>query len=541
MANSIEVPVRLSLEQAQSQAEELRRMLRESVQPNSSEFRAISTMIERAVTQAERLKQTMGESFKTSSGSKKFNGELQKTFDLLATATGRLKNVSAGNLILSDSELQRAKDITKEIERLQGEIDSLSSKKIGSFFDNSTDQKLKDVADLANSLFGNISNMTFSGLSEKLSKESVKVNSDLEKIRGNIESLKNAQAAVGKDNGTSFISEMIKSTQDATKLSAGAAKTVEDQLTTVFSKYQDLFNGKAFEIGDINTKSNIPTIMHNQFDAINNAIEPEIQSLDEQIQKYEAALQRLNNVQTSGFKKGGAGAAASKASAAEIKAAAEAVGVQLRDRGKDANGRPEDLNAYKEYAEKAVQDALDAIRNSKSKFQEARTELISSINSIFENIGESTQIKDKNGFKNVITSWLNQNGIDAGAKEIQNALASIMTDSFSGDVFQRIGAGISEYFTRALQEAGVEEGEATAKVEALNSALNVLNGVITSNNGKITANKEKIAALGGQLEDMGEKARKAFSEKIDANPIFSQAKGQYEQATQALQKYDWIS
>ena len=89
--NSIEVLVRLSLEQAQSQAEALRRILQESVQPNSTEYKAIISMIERATTQAERLKQTMGESFKTSSGSKKFNSELQKTFDLLATATGRLK------------------------------------------------------------------------------------------------------------------------------------------------------------------------------------------------------------------------------------------------------------------------------------------------------------------------------------------------------------------------------------------------------------------------------------------------------------------
>ena len=537
MANSIEIPVRLSLEQAQSQAEELRRMLRESVQPNSSEFRAISTMIERAVTQAERLKQTMGESFKTSSGSKKFNGELQKTFDLLATATGRLKNVSAGNLILSDSELQRANQITSEIERLQSEIDSLSSKKIGSFFDSSADQKLKDVADLANTLGLNISSMTFSGLSEKLSKESVKVNSDLEKIRGNIESLKNAQAAVGKNDGTSFISDMIKGTQAATRLSAGAAKTVEDQLTTVFSKYQDLFNGKAFEIGDINTKSNIPTIMHNQFDAIDKAIDPEIQNLDEKIQKYEAALQRLNNVQTSGFKKGGAGAAASKASAAEIKAAAEAIGIQLRDRGKDANGHTEDLGAYKEYAEKEIQSLLDTIKNSRSKFQEARTELISSINSIFENIGESTQIDNKNGFKEFITSWLDKNGIDSSAKEIQLALASVMKDSFSGDVFQNLQTAISEYLTRALQEAGVQESEATTKAQAFASALSTVNGVITSNNGKITVNKEKLAALNKQLGEVGENAKKAFGEKIDANPIFSQAKGQYEQATQALQKY----
>ena len=120
--NSIEVPVRLSLEQAQSQAEALRRILQESVQPNSSEYKAIINMIERAATQAERLKQTMEESFKTSSGSKKFNSELQKTFDLLATATGRLKDVSGKNLILSPEEATRAKEIAAEIQKLQDEI-----------------------------------------------------------------------------------------------------------------------------------------------------------------------------------------------------------------------------------------------------------------------------------------------------------------------------------------------------------------------------------------------------------------------------------
>lgn len=131
MANSIEVPVLLSLEQAQSQAEALRQILQESIQPNSSEFRTISTMIERAVTQAERLKQTMGESFKTSSGSKKFNNELQKTFDLLATATGRLQNTSGKNLIFSESELNRINEANSKIQELQKQITDIQAGKIG--------------------------------------------------------------------------------------------------------------------------------------------------------------------------------------------------------------------------------------------------------------------------------------------------------------------------------------------------------------------------------------------------------------------------
>lgn len=537
MANSIEVPVRLSLEQAQSQAEALRQILQESIQPNSSEFRTISTMIERAVTQAERLKQTMGESFKTSSGSKKFNNELQKTFDLLATATGRLKNVSARHLILSNAEEQRVNQITSEIEKLQNEISNLSSKKIGNFFDNTTDQNLKNISDLANKLGINLSNMTFSGLSDKLSKELDSANSELNKTKENIEQLKNSQKAIGDTGSQDFLGNLIRKTRDATKLSASAAKTVEDQLTTAFAKYQDLFNGEAFQIGTINTTSTTPEIMANQIAAINEAIDPQIKSIEEKIQKYEEALVRLNNVQTKGFKKGGAGAVASKASAAEIKAAAEAVGVQLRERGKNANGESESLENYKQYAEKEIQDILDTIKESKSKFEEAKVDLNNSINQIFEGIGQSTQIKDKSAFKNVIITWLKGNGIDTGAKEIQETLASIMNHSFTGDVFQRIGTGLNEYFTRALQEAGMQEEAAKAKADELTASFNTLGGILTSNNGKITADKEKIKELTEELDKMGQKRKETFEQNINSNPIFSQAKTQYEQATQALQKY----
>ena len=113
---SIEVPVELALQQALGQAESLKQTLKESVKPDSSAYREIIGMLEKAVRQADMFRQTMQSSLKTTSGTKSFTTNLQKTFDLLGAATTKLQNLSGKDLLFSEADAQRIEAIQNEIE-----------------------------------------------------------------------------------------------------------------------------------------------------------------------------------------------------------------------------------------------------------------------------------------------------------------------------------------------------------------------------------------------------------------------------------------
>ena len=530
--NSIEIPVRLSLEQAQSQAEALRRVLQESVQPNSSEYRAILNMIERATTQAERLKQTMGESFKTSSGSKKFNSELQKTFDLLATATGRLKDVSGKNLILSPEETTRVKEIATEIQKLQDEISNIQTGKIGNFFDDSSKEEFKNIQELAQKFTSDLSNMTFSGLSDKLTKELDRVNNDLEEAKQKTKELTEAQAktevTTNKDN---FINNLIQQTRDATKLSAASASTLENQLTSLFSEYQHLFNGEAFEIGNINKTSSVSEILQNQLVAVENAITPQIAKIEAEIQKYQEAINKINNIKTEGFQRGGKGAAESRKSAMSMRDLANQAGVQVRERKSG-----ESLADYQKDIVATLNSQMEQALSSKELFINAQDQLNRRIGEIFNNIGANTTIRT-GGFKRIVETWLQGAGIDTGSNEIKLALTKMIEGANVGSTLEGLAGALTTHFSQGLQDAATQENQASAEAQQLKQALQTLGGIFEINNGKIEINKKRLQELAEEQDKVANGARERLGKSLDENPAIASATQQYNQATAALKNY----
>ena len=530
--NSIEVPVRLSLEQAQSQAEALRRILQESVQPNSSEYKAIINMIERAATQAERLKQTMEESFKTSSGSKKFNSELQKTFDLLATATGRLKDVSGKNLILSPEEATRAKEIAAEIQKLQDEISNIQTGKIGNFFDDSSKEEFKNIQELAQKFTSDLSNMTFSGLSDRLTKELGKVNNDLEEAKQKTKELTEAQAktevTTNKDN---FINNLIQQTRDATKLSAASASTLENQLTSLFSEYQHLFNGEAFEIGNINKTSSVSEILQNQLVAVENAITPQIAKIEAEIQKYQEAINKINNIKTEGFQRGGKGAAESRKSAMSMRDLANQAGVQVRERKSG-----ESLADYQKDIVATLNSQMEQALSSKELFINAQDQLNRRIGEIFNNIGANTTIRT-GGFKRIVETWLQGAGIDTGSNEIKLALTKMIEGANVGSTLEGLASALTTHFSQGLQDAATQENQASVEAQQLKQALQTLGGIFEINNGKIEINKKRLQELAEEQDKVFSGAHGRLGKSLDENPAITGATQQYNQATEALKNY----
>ena len=133
MPESIELQVSLELQKALQQADTLRTKLQQSVKPDSSAYKEIESLINRVSRQAELFKRTMNNSLTTSSGTKTFTNNLQKTFDLLGVATDKLANVRGKDLIFSDHDVQTIQQMEQDLADLTARINQIKSGKIGNF------------------------------------------------------------------------------------------------------------------------------------------------------------------------------------------------------------------------------------------------------------------------------------------------------------------------------------------------------------------------------------------------------------------------
>ena len=82
-ATAIEIPVTLGLKTATEQIEFLRKLLNETMKPNTAAYNEISKLLDKAAQSATRLKGSMSDSFKSSAESKRFGNDVEKTFNMI--------------------------------------------------------------------------------------------------------------------------------------------------------------------------------------------------------------------------------------------------------------------------------------------------------------------------------------------------------------------------------------------------------------------------------------------------------------------------
>lgn len=533
MSNSIEYPVRLSLEQAQAQAQELHRILQESVQPNSSEYKAIINMIERATTQAEKLKQTMGESFKTSAGSKKFNNELQKTFDLLATATGRLKEVSGKNLILSDADIAKANEFNAEIQKIQNEISVIQAGKIGNFFDDEAKEGFKEVQQFAEKLGQDLSNLTFSDLSKKLNKELADSDKKIVDFQKRIAELDKAISNPTAANSNSFIATL----SEATKLNTKKTLT-PDSLIDVQKRLTNYYNAQKGLLGE----NNIPNIakmttgieVSKAIDAQKAQIIPHIEKaekeIEEKIQQYKEALNQLNSLHDT------KGRADSRTEAAS--SIMEQLGVAFEAREKGGN-----VNKWIETLQNTLNDKLENLEVKSGALDSFRTHLYEELSKVFE--GLDVKYASTAGFtKRVNAQIVNMLGADALKDEkISQAIGSATRTTDVAAYFQTLAKAVKEYqqSLSALdgpraQLIAQEQEEKQNKANLVN-ASNAVSAAETEQSKTIEELRAKIVELEQKIVDLSTAQQEVNKHKIESNPVISGAQREYEQATNALKNY----
>ena len=125
MAQNIEIPVSLGLQNARDQIEQFRDMLNKSVKVDSSAFKDISKFLDRMAGQDDVLKGKMGEAFKTSSGSRAFLHQYEQLLGMMEVASEKFTKLGVNDIAFSPDDAQKITDYRNEIQQLQTEIKGL--------------------------------------------------------------------------------------------------------------------------------------------------------------------------------------------------------------------------------------------------------------------------------------------------------------------------------------------------------------------------------------------------------------------------------
>lgn len=538
MANSIEVPVILGLETAQSQISTLRQMLQEGVQPDSRAFKEIINMLEHAATQAERLKQTMGESFKTSSGAKKFQTEMQKTFDLIATATGRLQNVSGKDLILSDNDIQKIQQFQSEIQKAYNDIQTLKSGKIGNVFDDTSKKGVQELQDYVKSLGQDITKLNFSDISKRLNKELEQSKKEVDGLKQKITELNNVINNPTISNSNSLITTLKDLTKLSTKkvLTPDAIIDAKERLNEYYGKSADLFGGqdKIPELTKMASGMDMSVVITQQIENTSKAIDVATKNLDNEIDFYIETIKKLEQLKKTKTKEGKEIKAEKRTN--EAQALAQQLGLNVGDREKGGK-----VSDYIDTIIASAESELEKKRLSTGALESFKLNIEQDLNNIFSNLSlkDAATTGFSKGIRNGLESLIGEDGLkDLKVQAALNAPTSNLNTYFSNLVSavqayqQSLSAAGGQVEQLNAQQAVAEQNQ-----QNLAAASDAVSNAQTDQANKVQVLEQEIERLNQEIIKLVEAQKQANATKVQTDPNIVNAKSAYENATNAVDQY----
>ena len=299
MAQNIEIPVSLGLQNAQQQVATLREMLNKSVKVDSSAFKDIERFLNRIVTQADSLQGKMGEAFKTSSGSKAFLKQYEQLIGMLESAQGKFTSLGLNDIAFSAEDQRQVDDAIDKIKQLQSEIANLEKGKIGNLFDNSSLEgadKVQAFIEQLKSSGQDVGKLTFSGLSAAVAKELKGVQDSIHTTEERITSLKSQITSLSGnelDNLTTKMQEAITGATDNSKSTFKVENILEyRKALEEFYQTYELYTGGRNTKND--TQGSVSTWIKNESQRVADGIA----QMKEKFQEYQKALAELERIRS---------------------------------------------------------------------------------------------------------------------------------------------------------------------------------------------------------------------------------------------------
>ena len=528
---SMRVPVELSLEQALNQVESLRKILNESVKPDSAAYRELNKLLEKASQQATGFRQNMGEALKTSSGSKKFTSDLQKTFNLLDVITERMSEVRGKDLLFDENDTKRIEDARLQISNINDEIKALRTKKIGSFFDDNSVAEFKQIRDFANKTGLELNKITFADLQRNLTRELDKVNSSID------DSTKKIKAFDNVINNTD-LNDLNKLTQSLNTSASGAIGDVfSSDWSEALKKLNEFYNQFPDYIGRINHKikegSSVSDFLKTESQDINANINVQLANLQNYKKELTDALADIKNAYPN--KKG------NNFETARAMLKTQKMQDLLKSVGfNEVLGDTDNPYGFMKRASQAIESALNKTDIKTENLKELQTKMLDAITHVFDGIDTSSAVLDKTKFKSSISNLLKSFDIDPKDLNIQKAFQDIDKGMDASSAIARMREAVTQYIAAAKEAKAVTEQESTAQQQyavVLQQSSDIVGQAEQDQERQVQGlvlNQQQLYNLINQIiaaREADQRSLKGENTELEKN------KQQYESVIQELNKY----
>lgn len=238
--NSLEFQVSLGLQTAQSQIENLHKLLESSVDVKSSAFDSINRALNKTLTQVSKLKAEMNTAFQTSAGTKRFLKDFDNLFTQIATAGERFGTLGEKDLIFPQGATDQIKKIRSELNQVGDTIKRIEAGKVGKLFEDDSVDAIKKVREVANDLSVDLSKTTFQSFSQKIDAAMQETRKEIKETEDQLKKLTNTanNASLSKDSiintltsskaAESVTSSVLRDKSSAEKLKADIANVYKD-------------------------------------------------------------------------------------------------------------------------------------------------------------------------------------------------------------------------------------------------------------------------------------------------------------------------
>ena len=413
MAQSIEIPVSLGLQNAQAQVTELRKMLQDSVNVKSDAFKDIQRFLDKISGQADTLKGKMGEAFKTPNGSKNFLKQYEQLMGMLEAAKDRFTNLGLNDIAFSSEDQTAVNNMLEKIKSLQAEIANLEKGKIGNLFDDKSIQGADQVTAFIEQLKNagqDVSKLTFSGLSAAINKELTQVNTSIQQTTEKINDFKqqiSVLSGASLNNITTKMEQALTSSTDSSKSTFKTEKLIEYR--NAIAKFYESWNQLGIQHSNKNDATgNIGTWLQRESQNIANGAE----NLKAQLPKCQAALQQLQEIKNDPALKGD-----------EAKGRVQNIAESLGLTDFNADSFRNYTSAIAELRRKIQDELMHGFTSDKEVDQYAQ-QMIANLGQVFENI-DINKVVNVTNLRNQLKAIFTEAGLDLKDSDLSRVINSL--------------------------------------------------------------------------------------------------------------------
>ena len=525
VGTSVQIPVELALGQAISQANELKRLLQQNVKPDSSAYREISGVLDKIIEKSQAFKTSMNESFKTSTGTKKFSTDMSKMFELLNSTTQKLSNISTKDLLFSQEDEQRLRDITNAIQQTQQTITQLKKDKINGFFDDSSISEFKQVQEVAKKLQVDLSSASFSSLQKAISNELNQINSDIEKAEDKINDFNNAISNANLRGGM-LKSNLANAAQSASgDLIGNNVAEVTNRLTTFYNELNKLGYGQhEFKI---DANSSVASIIEKELDFITNTLDQQTGKLQAKIEQYRNAIELLRTIRPG--------------SKNQSKDASLSIFNQIQQEFSNLNFddalKGKHVFEISRKMREVISAELSKIEAKPEDLQKLKTNLSTNLANVFSNLDFTKGLANKDVFKESIKKWLESQQLDLSKTAFNDLFKNVKVGDTFDSALNSVIQGIENYINQLKTAADAAEQERSRLLgehEELSNAGATVSAAQFENTKDLQTAQALLEQLKQTQREFGSEQQKSLQKSASNTGALAEG---YNKAKAALEQY----